>query len=160
MAYTNKVAVAVGAVVVFLAVVMNPRWTDAQTYPKLDRLCVMMIPDILEECFIHDRLKPTEDCCNDLKNATMTQVDCLCDNFLESLSFSDLSRTFSAGVLKKCDVSHKYMCQAAKNRGEAKGGRNSTTTCDNSITNVGGKNKVATSMSAFGLVAILLFVMF
>jgi len=48
------------------------------------------------------------------------------------------------------------------NEGEAKGGRNSTTTCDNSITNtsVGGKNKVATSMSAFGLVAILLFVMF
>ncbi|KAG7546551.1 Bifunctional inhibitor/plant lipid transfer protein/seed storage helical domain [Arabidopsis suecica] len=158
MAYTNKVAVAVGAAVLFLAVVMNPRWTEAQTYPKLDRLCVMMIPDILEECFTHDRLKPTEDCCNDLKNATLTQVDCLCDNYLESLSFSDLARTFSAGVLKKCDVSHKFMCQAAKNRGEAKGGRN--TTCINSNTSVGGKNKVPASMSAFGLVAILLFVMF
>ncbi|XP_010448865.1 PREDICTED: uncharacterized protein LOC104731244 [Camelina sativa] len=140
MAYTNKVkaAAAVATVVLFLAVTI----ADAQSMPpmpKLNPVCALAdLPHIIELCYFNLDLKPSEECCTDLKSAGSTQVTCLCDNFLAHPSNASVTQARYDLVHEACGVFEKYACKG----GDANGGST---------------NMIAASMGLFGLVASFFF---
>lgn len=110
MAYTYKVS-AVSAVL-FLAVAIAPRLAEPQPpmFPTIDPVCATVMPDLLEKCFATVRVTPTEECCSDLKSATITQVNCLCDNYIANPALINITGPYSAGITTKCGVFDKYSC--------------------------------------------------
>ncbi|ESQ55091.1 hypothetical protein EUTSA_v10026519mg [Eutrema salsugineum] len=140
MAYTNKVpaASAVATVVLFLAVMIAPRWTEAQTMPKLDPVCAVVISDIVKICYLSGDLKPSEECCKDLESASNFQVTCLCDNVISHPSNTTLTQALFDVVHTTCGVQEKFTCKGGDGNG-------------------GATNKIAASMGLFGLVASLFF---
>ncbi|CAH2078238.1 unnamed protein product [Thlaspi arvense] len=115
MAYTNKVSAV--AVVLFLAVAIVPGLAEPQSsmFPKMDPICATVMPDLLEKCFATVRETPTDDCCNDLKSATTTQVTCLCDNYIANPAIVNITGPYSAGITTKCGVFDKYSCDGTSN---------------------------------------------
>ncbi|EOA19164.1 hypothetical protein CARUB_v10007841mg [Capsella rubella] len=166
MAYTNQVSAF--AAVLFIAVAIAPLLAEPQSsmFPNMTPECATVMPDLLEKCFGTVRVTPTEECCNDLKTATTTQVTCLCDNYIANPKIVNITGPYSAGITTKCGVFDKYSCDGTSKGGETgSSSSNSSSTSngkDNSKSEVNGgaTNKVAASMAVFGLIASLVFVMF
>ncbi|KAL1201684.1 Non-specific lipid transfer protein GPI-anchored 28 [Cardamine amara subsp. amara] len=158
MANSNKVLAV--AAVLFLAVAITPLLAEPTSpmFPKMDPVCATVMPDLLEKCFATVRAIPTDDCCNDLKSATTTQVTCLCDNYIANPAIVNITGPYSAGITTKCGVFDKYSCDGTSKDGSSS---NSTSTSNGPSEGNGGRaNKVAASVGVFGFVATLFFVMF
>ncbi|CAN8274192.1 unnamed protein product [Cochlearia groenlandica] len=134
MAYTNKIS-AIATTMLFLAVLVGPRWSEAQTMPTLNPLCIL-VTDIVQNCYFSGDLTPSEECCNGLKSATKIQVNCICDNIVENPSQNNLTQALFEIVHNTCGVADKFACKDS---------------------NGGATNKIAASMGLFGLLASLLF---
>ncbi|CAA7060089.1 unnamed protein product [Microthlaspi erraticum] len=134
MAYTNKIPAAVAIAVLFLAVTIAPRWTEAQSFSKLNPVCALIVPEISQLCYLTGSVIPSEDCCKSLKSASSMQVDCLCDNFIAHPSNATLTRALFDAVHSACGVQDKFACKDASG---------------------GAMNKFAASMGLFGFVASL-----
>ncbi|KAL0873560.1 hypothetical protein Bca101_023265 [Brassica carinata] len=122
MAYTNKIpaAAAVATAMLFLAVTIAPRWTEAQTMPKLDPVCALLVTDTITKCYLSGSLKPSEECCSDLKSATDRQVTCLCDNFIAHPSNNNVTQALLEVYHHDCGVADKFACKGSSNGGAAK----------------------------------------
>ncbi|CAH2078239.1 unnamed protein product [Thlaspi arvense] len=143
MAYTIKVPAmaAVATTILFLAVMIAPQWTEAKkpkTVEKLDPVCSLAIPEIVKHCYATVSLVPSEECCNDLKTASKTEVDCLCENFVANPSNGNITRALYDQINTACGVLDKLACNGKP--GDANGGAT---------------NKIAASVGLFGLVASL-----
>nr|VDC99790.1 unnamed protein product [Brassica oleracea] len=175
MIYINKVPAAVAIALLFLVVVIAPRWTKAQPLPpfppmsplpplppmsplppmpKVDPVCTTAILDIVQNCY--STAVPSEECCNGLKSASKTQVTCLCDNFIAHPVFSNLTRPYYDQVSNACGVLDKYACNGTgEEGGDSKGGDPK-----GGDGNAGAINKIAGSMGLFGLITCLFFLLF
>lgn len=113
MAYTNKIpaAAAVATAMLFLAVMMAPRWTEAQTMPNLDPVCTILITDIMTKCYLSGNLAPSTECCDDLKSANSKQVTCLCDNFIAHPSNNNVTQALLEVYHHDCGVADKFACK-------------------------------------------------
>lgn len=115
MAYTNKVpvAAAVATAVLFLAVTIAPQWTEAKrtkTTQNAEPVCALVIPEIVQNCYLTTSLLPSEECCKDLKTASKTEVTCLCENVIANPSNSNLTRALYDQVNIACGVLDKFAC--------------------------------------------------
>ncbi|KAJ4912905.1 Bifunctional inhibitor/lipid-transfer protein/seed storage 2S albumin superfamily protein [Raphanus sativus] len=122
MAYTNKIsaAAAVATAMLFLAVMIAPRWTEAQTMPKLDPVCALLITDTLTKCYLSGNLTPSDDCCSALKSATDRQVTCLCDDFIAHSSDNNVTQALLEVYHNDCGVADKFACKGNSNGGAMK----------------------------------------
>ncbi|KAF8092476.1 hypothetical protein N665_0413s0019 [Sinapis alba] len=135
MAYTNKIS---ATVMLFLAVMMAPGWTEAQTMPKLDPVCALLVTDTITKCYLAGSLTPSEECCSDLKSATDKQVTCLCDNFIgRPSSNNNVTQALFDVVHTTCGVADKFTCKGSSNGGAM--------------------NKISASIGLLGLAASLFF---
>lgn len=112
MAYTNQILA-----VLFLAVAIAPLLAEPQSpmFPSMTPECASVMPDLLQKCFATGSVTPTEDCCNDLKSATTTQVTCLCDNYIANPAVVNITGPYSAAITTKCGVFDKYSCDGTSN---------------------------------------------
>ncbi|CAH8315329.1 unnamed protein product [Eruca vesicaria subsp. sativa] len=136
MAYTTKnpAAAAVVTAVLVLAVMMAPRWTEAQ----LDAaVCTVLIADITTECYLTGTVTPSAECCSDLKSATDRQVTCLCDNVIAHPSANNVTQAVLELYHNECGVADKFAC-----KGKPSGGAT---------------NKISASVGLLGLAASLFF---
>ncbi|KAJ0239536.1 Non-specific lipid transfer protein GPI-anchored 33 [Hirschfeldia incana] len=140
MTYTNKIpaaAAAVATAMLFLAVMMAPQWTEAQTMPKLDPVCAVLITDTMTKCYLSGNVKPSDECCSSLKSATDRQVTCLCDNFISHPSNSSVTQALLEVYHNDCGVADKFACKGSSNGGAM--------------------NKISASIGLLGLAASLFF---
>lgn len=113
MAYTNKIpaAAAVATAMLFLAVMIAPRWTEAQTMPKLDPVCALLVTDTIKKCYLSGSVTPSEECCGKLKSANDRQVTCLCDNFIAHPSSNNVTQDVLEVYHTTCGVADKFACK-------------------------------------------------
>ncbi|CAN8274189.1 unnamed protein product [Cochlearia groenlandica] len=159
MAYINNV---LAVLFIAVAIAVSPCLAEpTPTFPTMNPVCATAMPDLLEKCFATVRETPTQDCCNDLKSATTTQVKCLCDNYIANPDYASYTRPYAAGITSQCGVFDKYSCDGTtKEKGSSSNNNNSNGKENNSTNkdNGGISNNVASSLFAvFGLLASVMF---